>query len=111
MHLSVCNHWSMHLSNGLHIYTDLVSTSQLGVGRQGGLSSHKVYTCLLAHLESALNRGLFVLQSASSNTLNFRQNIEGSDLQLSPPFNLLHPMFSGGGSEDANKLIDYIRAI
>ena len=41
MHLFTCNHWLTRPLDGLHIYLALVIVSFLGVGWQGGFSSHK----------------------------------------------------------------------
>ena len=38
--------------DGLHIYLELASAALLGVGRQGGFSSHSVYTRIMARLSS-----------------------------------------------------------
>ena len=63
--------------HGIYIYLVLVGTDLLGVGRQGGFSSNKVYTHLLEWLESS-HWVCFVLQVVFQTLWTFDEKIEGS---------------------------------
>ena len=53
MHFFIHNHRLTRLLDGLNICLALSSAALLGVGRRGGFSSHKFYTCLLDRLTYA----------------------------------------------------------
>ena len=74
----VCNIWSC-----------VDSVALIRFVLQGGVSYQKYYTHLLSCLPSAHFWYFFVLQGASSKTLNFRKNIEGSMPFLGVPLLLL----------------------
>ena len=75
-------------SDSLRIYLPLFSAALLGVGRQGGFSSHIFYTHLLVQM--AYSRWVVLFLNVYSNTLAFCQKLEDSALLLRVPLSIFY---------------------